>query len=352
MALVALAAALPAACAEILVLGELRAGEGQDWLEDAAAFESIDGHAYLLAVSRSGTAQIINMTDPHNPALAASIRIGPADSWFRDVDVFRPPDGRIYAVVAGDDTSILDLTDPTGPALVDATRDGSGVASALDSAWDIEILERPDGRVHALVAGGDGRLQIVNITDPTRLAALGGLQVLGPPTPDSDGAIFGGPGDGRIYALYASLWVGVLVVDVTDPLHPVLVSAVRYDDDMWSDDPFGAFSITPPSSSDVLISDGYAAGLLHAGEVAIFRPPDGRTYAMVANGGLTSTVNDSDRRHIPTGILFLDVTDPGLPVPVGAVRDREGGFDFGSHIREIAILYAPGGRVHAVVAGG
>ena len=351
LALVALAAALPAAYAEILVLGELRAGEGQDWLEDAAAFESNDGHAYLLAVARSGTAQIINMTDPHNPALAASIRIGPDDSWFRDVEVFRPPDGRVYAVVAGDDTSILDLTDPTGPALVDVMRDGSGIASALDSAWDIEILERPDGRVHALVAGGDGRLRTVDVTDPTHLSTLGDPPSLGPGLPVSVGATFSGSGDGRIYALYTSHWVGVLVMDVTDPMRPVWVSAVRYDD--WrSDYPFDVFGIPPPSSSDVLISDEYAAGLSHPGEVAVFRSPDGRTYAMVANNGFTSNVNDSARRSTPTGMLFLDVTDPGSPVPVGAVRNGEDGFDFGSHIRDIAVLYSTGGRVHAVVATG
>ena len=352
MALVALATALPAASAEILVLGELRTGEGQDWLVDAAAFESVDGHAYLLAVSRSGTAQIINVTDPHNPAPAASIRIGHADSWFRDVDVFRPPDGRIYAVVASDDTSILDLTDPTGPALVDSTRNGSGTASPLGSAWDIEILERPDGRVHALVAGGDGRLRTVDITDPTHLSTLGDPPGLGPGLPASVGATFSGPGDDRIYALYTSTMVGVLVMDVTDPLRPVLVSAVRYDDDRRFDDPFSVFGIPPPSSSDVLISDGYAAGLRHPGEVAVFRPPDGRTYATVANNGFTSTVNGSDRRSTPTGMLFLDVTDPGSPVPMGAVRNGEGGFDFGSHIRDIAVLYSTGGRVHAVVAGG
>ena len=352
LVLVVLAAALPAAYADILVLGELRAGEDQDWLMDAAAFESTDGHAYLLAVSSSGTAQIINVTDPHNPALAASTRVGPADSWFRDVDMFRPPDGRIYAVVTGDDTRILDVTDPTDPALVDSTRNGSGIASALDSAWDVEILERPDGRIHALVAGGDGRLRTVDVTDPAHPSTLGDPPGLGPWLPASVGTIFSGPGDGRIHALYTSPMVGVLVMDVTDPLRHMLVSAVRYDDDRRSDDPFSAFGISPPSSSDVVISDGYAAGLHHPGEVAVFRPPDGRTYAMVANNGFTSTVSGSDRRSTPTGMLFLDVTDPDSPVPVGAVRNGEGGFDFGSHVRDIAVLHAPGGRVHAVVAGG
>ena len=354
MVLVVMAAALPAAYAEILVLDELRAGDSQalDMMSDVASFES-DGHAYLLAVSISGTVQIINATDLQNPVQAGdAMRIGSADSWFWDVEVFSPPDGRIYAVVAGDGARILDVTDPTGPALVDVVQNG---ATVLSTARDIEILERPDGRVHALVMGGNGRLQTVDVTDPSRPAGLGnplGLG-LGLTTPDSGGVVFSGL-DGRTYALYPSLMAGVLVVDVTDPLRPALVSAVRYDDDRspWPDDPFEAFGITLPSSSDVLISDMYAAGLRHPGSVAVFGSPDGRTYAMVANNGFTSNVNDSDPRSTPTGMLFLDVTDPESPVPVGAVRNGEGGFIFGSHIREITILDSPGGRVHMVVAGG
>lgn len=349
---VALAAALPAAHAEILVLGELRAGEDQDQLMDAAAFESIDGHAYLLAATLSGTVQIINVTDPYNPIRTdGAIRIGSADSWFWDVEVFSPPDGRIYAVVAGDGARILDVTDPTSPALVDGVQDEA--TSALSTAQDIEMLERPDGRVHALVVGGDGRLWTVNVTDPSRPATLGEPLVLHPMPPYAGSTVFAS-GDGRTYALYTSHWMGVLVIDVTDPLRPVFVSAVRYHDDRfsWSDDPFETFSGSPPSSSDVLISDGYASGLGNPGEVAVFDSPDGRTYAMVANDGFTSSVGGSDRRSTPTGMLFLDVTDPELPVPVGAVRNGEGVFTFGSHIREVTILYSPGGRVHAVVAGG
>ncbi len=350
---VALAAALPAAHAEILVLGELRVGEDQDQLMDAAAFESIDGHAYLLAVSSSGTAQIINVTDPYNPIRTdGAIRIGSADSWFWDVEVFSPPDGRIYAVVAGDGARILDVTDPTSPALVDSMQDDS--TSALSTARDIKMLERPDGRVHALVVGEGGKLRTIDVTDPSRPAELGNLPGLGPATPDSDGAVLSESGDGRIHALYTSHMAGVLVIDVTDPLRPVLVSAVRYYDDRlsWSADPFETFGRPPPSSSDILIADMYAAGLGNPGEVAVFDSPDDRTYAMVANDGFTSTVSGSDRRSTPTGVLFLDVTDPESPAPVGAVRNGEGGFDFGSHIREITILYSPGGRVHAMVAGG
>lgn len=246
LVLVVLAAALPAAYAEILVLDELRTGDNQalDMMSDVASFAS-DGHAYLLAVSISGTVQIINATDLHNPVqVGDAMRIGSADSWFWDVEVFSPPDGRIYAVVAGDGARVLDVTDPTGPAPVDGVQNG---ATVLSTARDIEILERPDGRVHALVVDGNGRLQTVDVTSPSRPADLGNPLDLGLTTPDSGGVVFSGPG-GRTYALYPSHMAGVLVMDVTDPLRPALVSAVRYDDDRspWPDDPLEAFGITLP----------------------------------------------------------------------------------------------------------
>ena len=135
LALVALAAALPAAYAEILVLGELRTGEDQDWLVDAAAFESNDGHAYLLAVSISGTAQIINMTDPYNPVRTDGIhthrarRLVVPEMWMCSA---RPTAASMRSLPATT-SSILDVTDPTRPALVDVMlADAHGIASALE----------------------------------------------------------------------------------------------------------------------------------------------------------------------------------------------------------------------------
>ena len=52
--------------------------------------------------------------------------------------------------------------------------------------------------------------------------------------------------------------------------------------------------------------------------------PDGRTYAMVANDGFTSNVNDSARRSTPTGMLFLGCDRSGLASTGGRRQERRG----------------------------
>lgn len=66
----------------------------------------------------------------------------------------------------------------------------------------------------------------------------------------------------------------------------------------------------------------------------------------------TIQIDESDQYVIPAGIIFLDVTDPHAPVPVGAILDGEGGFDFDSEIQDVIVLESSDGRVHVAVAGG
>ncbi|MBI1658385.1 MAG: hypothetical protein IS632_06385 [Thaumarchaeota archaeon] len=367
---------------------------------DIDSFKTPDGHSYLLAL-RYDRIYTIDVTEPFRPVRAGGIthdRL--AGSLFWNVDIFRTPDGRVYAAVTGDGFSILDVTDPANPETVYGVPEGADNASFGD-AWQVTVYERPDGRVHALVTGGNNALRAVDITDPYNPVALGGGPDLVPAMALGGSAALYGPGDGRIYVMYGSNRMGVSIMDVTDPVRPVLVSAIRHYD---GDHPLGhedyrAHGIPAPSSSDVLISDWYAEGLDYANEVAVFGSPDGRTYAMVANGMATIQVqspgvsreppqydmvangmatiqtDESDPHIVPAGIIFLDVTDPHAPAPAGAILYGEDGFDFGSGIRntairegpvpfpeghsiaiaypirDIAILDLPDGRVHAAVAG-
>ena len=370
LAAVAVAIVLAAATSQaagafpfIGVVGSLQVAPDEPYarsLTGVAAFEAPGGRPHLLAVGNAGI-YTIDVTYPANPVQVGEITGFWPDRWWpEDIAVLYPAGGRVYAAIAGHGALMLDVTDPANPEIVDGSPDDPGhPSSALGDALDIRVLERPDGRVHALVvAGGNGALQTVNVTDPLHPAALGDGATLGLVAPlwDLDGAVFQGPGDGRTYAAYVgSAAGGVLIVDVTDPLAPApLLSSVRYGDDRspLRDRHLGTPGIPAAASSDIRITGGYAAGLRHPGNVAVFESPDGRAYAMVSNHGFTTTVGGSDPRSTPAGILFLDVTDPRDPLPVGAIRDGEGGFDFGSHIREIVILDSPGGRVHAVVAGG
>ena len=310
-------------------------------LSGVAAFETA-GQSYLLA-PRHDNIHIINVTDPFHPARVGGIdddRL--AELWFVNLAIFYPPDGRVYAAVVGDGSWILDVTDPTNPEIVA----GAPTGTAFGDANQMAVSEWPDGSIHALMAAG-ADLWTVDITDPRnpvvsdRLDLIPGVSRIG-----NDMAFL--ERDGRNYLVYANLWVGVLIADLTDPASPVLVSSIRHHDDIRSSDDFPTHDISE-LASDVVISDGYAKGLRHADTVTVFDSPEGRTYAMAANSGITVGSGESEHR-IPAGIAFLDVTDPHVPVPMGYILHGEGGF--GTDIRDIAILDSPYGRVHAAVSGG
>ena len=365
MALAAVAAVAAAggpaadAASGIVVVGGAQAtpdGPGLGDLMDVAAFGTTDGHSYLLALRYDGI-HTINVTDPLDPVRVGGIANDRfADSWLTAMEVFHPPDGRAYAAVAGDGFLILDVTDPAEPVIIDGAPGGAGSSHpAFGDVWQVTVYERPDGRVHALVAGGNDASRIVDITDPYNPVTLGEGPDSSLHTAVDGNTAFLEPGDGRIYVMYSGLQDGVFISDVTDPARHVLVSAIRhYDGDhpQGHEDPFRAYGIPEPSSPDVLIADGYAEGLGYASEIAVFDSSDGRTYAMVANGMATIRIDESDPYVVPAGIIFLDVTDPHHPVPAGSILDGEGGFDFGSGILDIVVLESPDGRLHAVVAGG
>ena len=335
-----------------MVLDE--SGVGQT--DGVAAFETSGGQSYLLAHGQNNM-YTINVSDPSDPVLAGSVtRDWFIESRFDGVKVFYASGGQAYAAITGDSIVILDVTDPANPEMVYGAPRGADISSAfVDARW-VGAYEWPDGRVHALAVDRHNVLRVVDITDPHNPVTLErGPDPVLVLAIDADSVAFFEPGDGRIYAMYNSLWTGISIVDVTDPARLVLVSAVRYHDEShpWGrEDHFHAHGISAPLSSDVLISDSYAEGLSHAKEIVIFGAHEGRTYAMVANSAYTARIKESDPHFVPTGIIFLDVTDPHKPVPVGAMLDGKGKFDFGGRVGDITILESPDGRVHAAVAGG
>lgn len=359
VAAVATAGGQAHAASGIVVVGGVQAtadGPGLGDLMDVTAFGTFDGHSYLLALSYDRI-HTINVTDPLYP-----VRVGGivhdrfADLRFIGMKAFHTPDGRIYAAVAGDGFLILDVTDPAEPVIINnAPGDANSSHLAFGDVWQAIVYERPDGRVHILMADGNDASRIVDITDPYNPVTLGEGPNISPHTAMDGNTTFLEPGDGSIYVMYGGLRDGIFIADVTDPAHHVLVSAIRYydgDHPQGHEDHFRAYGIPAPSSSDVLIADRYAEGLDYVNEITVFDSPDGHIYAMVANDMTTIRIDESDPYVVPAGIIFLDVTDPHEPVPVGVILDGEGSFDFGSGIRDVVVLESPDGRVHAVVAGG
>ena len=113
----------------------------------------------------------------------------------------------------------------------------------------------------------------------------------------------------RVYAMVAA-WFdnGVQIIDITDPAHPIPVSAV-FDD-----------------------SGGFSA-LDGTRDVAIFEHGD-RVYAMV-------TASEDD------GMQIIDITDPAHPIPVSAVFDDSGGFSALDGVNSLEI-FEKGGRMYAI----
>ena len=324
-------------------------------MDGVAAFETSDGQPYLLVFGYDRI-HTINVADPLNPVRAGSIiRDWFIEAWFDGVEVFYAPGGQVYAAVAGDGIVILDVTDPANPEIVEGAPRGADSSSAFGDVRQLTVSEWPDGRVFALVTGDDDTLRVGDIADPhDPVTPEGESDLVSLMAAKDDAIAFFEPGDGRTYAVYDNHQRGISIADVTDPARFVLVSTVRYHDEghpRWHEDPFHARGISASSSSDVRISDRYAEGLSRAKEVVIFGAHEGRTYAMVANSMRTVHIGESDPHIVPAGIIFLDVTNPHKPVPVGAMLDGKGKFDFGGHVRDIAILESPDGHVHAAVAG-
>ena len=198
-----------------------------------------EGRTYAIATSEGNDGvQIIDITDPTHPVPVSAAFDGSggfsALDRARDVGIFER-EGRTYAIVAseGDDgAQIMDITDPTHPVPVSAVFDGSGGFTALDGANDIEILER-EGRTYAIVAavGGDGA-QIMDITDPTHPVPVSAVFDSSDGFTALDGAydveIF--EREGRTYAIVAS-WrdYGVQIMDITPPVaHPLVFGGGFY----------------------------------------------------------------------------------------------------------------------------
>ena len=333
-------------------------------MTDVASFEAPDGRPYLVVAGGSETVRVVDVADPHRPVLAGAVSDRWfADTWVRDVEALEWPDGRVYAVVSGSgEARILNVTDPRRPALVGGTADGSCVPAALSGVYDTTLFGTHDGRVRALALGQDFGLTVVDMTDPCRPAPAEGLVGLGIWPYESADVVSDSSGE-RVYAVAVDA-ARVYIADVTDPHRPALVSVVRYVSGQSAGagaepGPDGGPAATviiapaltgaPPEHAEIRISGTDGAGLLGATGVVVMEAPGGRVYAAVANHNIGP--GEAHPTGVPAGILFIDITDPARPVPAGAARDGEGGFDIGRSIGDMAVMEAPGGRAYMAVAG-
>ena len=182
----------------------------------------ISGRTYALVAGwHDDAVQIIDITEPEKPVpvLGVSDGVGGFDALDGPTDIATTNIlGRTYALVAssGDHgVQIIDITDPSQPAPTSSVFDGEGGFDALAGAEDITTVNI-SGRTYALVASwSDGSVTIIDITYPPKPE---------PATYASDGILAGAEDiaiveiSGRTYAIVAgSLDNGIQIVDITSP---------------------------------------------------------------------------------------------------------------------------------------
>ena len=252
---------------------------------------AINARTYAAVTSiTDGGLQIVDVTDPAGPSATGLLEDtlgGGIDLLLDDttsVDTFTITDGtddRTYAAVTSDNDGglqIVNVTDPENPDAVGQVRDNG--SRLLANTAGVAIFEA-DARTYAAVtSGGDGGLQIVNVTDPENPDAVGMLR-------DDNAKVLGGTSgvaifaaDARTYAAVTSRGEGGLqIVDVTDPTAPSAAGQLRDDNARLLDDTI---------------------------DVDIFTAGD-RTYAAV------TAVTDDDF----DGLQIVDVTNPANPRDAG-----------------------------------
>ncbi len=187
---------------------------------------------------------------------------------------------------------VVDIGDPTNP----------GMAATFGTpGWAMGVAVEGD---YAYVACDDGGLQVVDIADPTNPVPGGSCS---PPGNVYDVAIAGD------YAYLACLYDGLQVVDISDPTTPIpaagcdtpgsAVAVVVEGDRAYvadGDSCLQVIDVADPTEPTVAVSFAPhdAPQSLYASDVVVI---DGVVY-LVAGG---------------MGLLVLDVSGPGFPVPAG-----------------------------------
>ena len=259
----------------------------------------IDGRTYALIASYGDNGvQIIDITDPSSPVAVASVSEGDSDGTGTFDELLGASSvstvvigGNTYALVTSyfdDGLQIIDITDPSNPAVTASVADDINSFDTLDGADDIATVTAGDGTYALVVSNLDDGLQIIDITDPSNPAAVASIvdSTEGNETPfhvlDGVRSITTvGIGSGA-YALVASeIDDGIQIINITDPSNPVATASVTNGVDSF-DALKSAYDVT-------------ATAIM------------GSVYALVSSNN-----NDS-------GIQIIDITDPASPVAVASM---------------------------------
>ena len=317
---------------------------------DAAAFELGDGfYAAVTSSIYDGGLQIVNITNPHNPAAAGHLADTRGNDGLllnnpRGVEIFEIDD-RTYAAVAGASEhgiQIVDVTDPNNPAAAGRLTVYDENRPLLDTAWDIGIYTTNRG-TFAAVMSGYSAIQIVDISDPANPAAAGYVK----DTEGEDELLLNNARHISLFEIGTRTYAatvsyndqGIQIVDVTNHNNPRAVgqlqNAAYFDaDDADQERPGGidAFAIgsktyaavsTHTHSALVLVdvsnpqNPAIVGELRDANDLLLGGAAGADTFAI---GSKTYAAVASQSEN---GVQLVDVTDPASPQPAGSLADAQ-----------------------------
>ena len=313
-----------------------------------ATFE-IGGSTYAVVASSDLNemekgVQILDVTDPSRITAAGNIsdtgELGLDHP--RSVAVFKTG-GRTYAAVAAvEAVQILDVTDPANPTPTDKISDSGSLE--LGGAYGIAIFGNGTRTYAAVAANSDNGVQILNLTDPSQVTALGHK--------DNDSTVnLSGPRNiavfengGRTYAAVAARdGDAVQILDVTDPADPTPVGSIADGAGLELDGPEGiatfgngthTYAAVAAYNDDTvqilnLTDPSRITALGHKGNDNTVKLNGPRNIAVFENGGRTYA---AVAVVLGDAVQVLDVTDPANPTPAGSIgnvdsRKLDGAYD-------------------------
>ena len=186
---------------------------------------------YALVATHKGFVQIVNITTPSSPAPVANVRDGSggfeALSRARGITTVTL-DSSTYALIASydDGVQIINVTNPSEPAPVAAVLNSQ--SNRLDGATGITTVTVGSSTYALVAAQNDNAVQIINITDPSSPESVAfaqdgsaGFDRLR--YPESIATVTFGS---STYAVVASFLDGIQIINITDPSNPSPAASV------------------------------------------------------------------------------------------------------------------------------
>ena len=234
---------------------------------------------YALVAAHSGFVQIINITTPSSPVPVANVRDGSggfeALSRARGITTVTL-DSSTYALVASydDGVQIINVTNPSEPAPVAAVLNSQ--SNRLDGATGITTVTVGSSTYALVAAQNDNAVQIINITDPSSPESVAfaqdgsaGFDRLN--YPESITTVTFGS---STYAVVASFLDGIQIINVTDPSNPSPAASVGSFDTRFGNFAFpeAITAVTIDSKTYVLVASYFSNSVPIIGVDLTFGP--------------------------------------------------------------------------------